>query len=248
MRVVGIIPARYASTRLPGKPLEMIGDVSLIMRVYNQVKKSKSISDVVVATDDERIYNHVIEEGGKALMTAASHETGTERCFEAYQKLNDSFDFIINIQGDEPFVQPDQLESLISSFNGSTEVATMYKRIESIDELKDPNIPKLVLDEFSKAIYFSRAAIPFVRESPLEQWLEREKFYKHIGIYAYRSDILATIVKLKPSIVERMEQLEQLRWLSNGVKIQAVETDIESISVDTLEDLEKARKYNDKDK
>lgn len=243
MRVVGIIPARYASTRLPGKPLEMIGGVSLIMRVLSQVKKAKGISEVIVATDDERIYKHISEQGGKALMTSSSHETGTERCFEAYQKLENHFDFIINIQGDEPFVQPEQLEALIESFVDSTEVATMYKKIESLDELLDPNIPKLVLNELNRAIYFSRSAIPFIRETPIEKWLEKEKFYKHIGIYAYRSDILATIVKLKPSKVEMMEQLEQLRWLSNGINIQTIETNIESISVDTYADLEKARKY-----
>jgi len=246
MRVLGIIPARYASVRLPGKPLERIGDVSLIMRVYTQVKKARLVSDVIVATDDERIFNHVREEGGQAVMTSVDHRTGTERCFEACKKLEKNFDFVINIQGDEPFVHPEQLDSLISSLNNSTEVATMCKRIENLDELMDPNLPKLILDDLYRAIYFSRAPIPYIREHAFDKWLDYGTFFKHIGIYAYRSDILATIVKLKPSITEMMEQLEQLRWISNGVKINVVETNLESISVDTFEDLQKARMYHDK--
>ena len=243
MRVVGIIPARYASSRLSGKSLEMIGEVSMIMRVYTQVSEVNSFSEVVVATDDQRIYDHVRNEGGRVVMTSLSHETGTERCFEALSNLEENFDFIVNIQGDEPFVHPEQLNMLVASLDDSIEVATMCKKIESLEDLKDPNLPKLVFDELKNAIYFSRAPIPFVREHPFDKWLEHGEFYKHIGIYAYRRDILATIVKLKSSNIEMMEQLEQLRWISHGVKIHTVETEFESISVDTFEDLEKARGY-----
>ena len=239
MKVVGIIPARYASTRLPGKPLELIGDISLIMRVYNQALKVKSLDKVVVATDDDRIFNHVKDAGGEVVMTSVHHGSGTERCHEAIGKIESNYDFVINIQGDEPFINPDHIEALIDCFNDKTEIATLCMPVTEEDELNDPNIPKLIKNKDENVIYFSRALIPYKREKSNSGHV----YLKHIGIYAYRSDILATIVKLPPSSIEMYEQLEQLRWLYNGFTIRAVEIPYEkTISVDTYQDLENARK------
>ena len=243
MRIVGIIPARYASTRLPGKPLKMIGDTSLIMRVYKQCKLSSGLDAVYVATDDKRIEQHVLNCGGDVIMTAVSHESGTERCLEAINSLSEEFDYVINIQGDEPFISPDQINQLAGICDGNTEIGTLYKKIINQKELEDENIPKVVLGENGKAIYFSRSPVPHKRGVEIKKWLQNENYFKHIGIYAYRKDVLATIARLGTSNTERMEQLEQLRWLSNGFGIHAVETRIESISVDTQKDLEAAISY-----
>ena len=239
MKVAGIIPARYASTRLPGKPLEMIGDTSLIMRVFNQCMKVKSLDVVIVATDDERIFNHVKSSGGQAVMTSSDHATGTERCREALGKLEGDFDFVINIQGDEPFINPSHIETLINSLSDKVEVGTLCMPVDDLKELDDPNIPKLIRDSEENVIYFSRALIPYNRDNTHSG----HTYLKHIGIYAYRKDVLATIVKLPPSTIDMYEQLEQLRWLYNGFKIRAVEIPYEkTISVDTYSDLENARK------
>ncbi|HAW51374.1 MAG TPA: 3-deoxy-manno-octulosonate cytidylyltransferase [Flavobacteriales bacterium] len=243
MRIIGIIPARYASTRLPGKPLKMLGDTSLIMRVYNQCKKAATLDEVMVATDDQRIEEHVKKCGGRVIMTSVNHESGTERCLEAVNALNEKYDYVMNIQGDEPFISPVQIDQLANICDGNTQIGTLYKRISSQKELEDENIPKVVLGENGNAVYFSRSPVPHRRGIEKSKWMEGEGYLKHIGIYAYRLDILATIAGLKPSKAERMEQLEQLRWLTNGYDIRAVETDIENLSVDTQGDLEDAIRY-----
>jgi 3-deoxy-manno-octulosonate cytidylyltransferase (CMP-KDO synthetase) len=243
MRVIGIIPARYAATRLPGKPLKMIGDTSLIMRVYEQCKLSSALNAVYVATDDKRIEQHVRDCGGDVIMTSVSHQSGTERCLEAVNSLSEEFDYVINIQGDEPFIYTHQISQLVSICDGNTEIGTLFKKIAEQSELEDQNIPKVVLGENGKAIYFSRSPVPHKRGIEIKDWLQHEDYFKHIGIYAYRKDVLPTIASLETSNTERMEQLEQLRWLSNGIGIHAVETTIESISVDTQKDLDAAICY-----
>lgn len=242
MRIIGLIPARYSSSRLPGKPLMLIGDTSLVMHVHNRALKANSLSDVYVATDDERIALHVEKSGGKAVMTSTVHESGTERCNEAVSSLGLECDYIINIQGDEPFIDPDQIDDLARLCNGETEIATLFKKITDEGELFDENIPKVVTGEKDNALYFSRAALPYHRGLQKKDWLKEGDFYKHIGIYAYRRDILATIAGLSPSVTERMESLEQLRWLAHGYGIKAVETQIEGLSVDTEDDLKRANR------
>lgn len=240
MKIVGIIPARYASTRFPGKPLVDIFGKSMIQRVYEQAKKSKSLSDVIVATDDLQIKNHVIAFGGNAIMTKESHQSGTDRCFEAIQKFNPSADIVINIQGDEPFIHPKQIDLVASCFKSDkVQIATLVKKIKTNEELFNINTPKVVLNDCSEAIYFSRQTVPFIREKEPTQWLGYHTFYKHIGIYAYRTNILAKITSLQQSILELAEGLEQLRWIQNGYKINTKITDFESIAVDVPEDLKK---------
>jgi 3-deoxy-manno-octulosonate cytidylyltransferase (CMP-KDO synthetase) len=244
MNVAGIIPARYDSTRLPGKPLKMIGDTSLIMRVFNQCSEVESLNKIVVATDDDRILEHVQQSGGEAVMTSREHGSGTERCFEALGIIEGDFDFVINIQGDEPFINPIHIQRLISSLKEDTEIATLCMPILTDEELNDPGIPKLITDKDNNAIYFSRAVIPHIGEDGSVKRFDQFKYLKHIGIYAYSKDVLATIVKLPSSKIEIAEQLEQLRWLYNGLRISTVEVPSEtSISVDTIEDLERARKF-----
>ncbi|MEQ8325168.1 MAG: 3-deoxy-manno-octulosonate cytidylyltransferase [Vicingaceae bacterium] len=243
MRIAGIIPARYASSRLPGKPLKLIGDTSLVMRVFQQASKSKSLTEVFVATDDKRIFDHVTENGGKALLTSAKHQSGTERCNEAVRLMSQEFDYVINIQGDEPFIDPEQIDQLASICDGQTQIATLVKQITEIGELEDAHIPKVVLTDDDSAIYFSRSPVPYFRGKKLSDWPGSGSYYKHIGIYAYRKDILATISELQPSRIEIMEQLEQLRWLSNGFKIRTMKTELEGISVDTEEDLNRAIQF-----
>ncbi|MDR1437102.1 MAG: 3-deoxy-manno-octulosonate cytidylyltransferase [Candidatus Symbiothrix sp.] len=244
MRFIGIIPARYASTRFPGKPLaDMLGK-PMIRRVYEQV--SGLLDETAVATDDERIYRTVRDFGGKALMTSPDHRSGTDRCFEAYTKLGEHFDVVINIQGDEPFVQPSQIELLKACFRDeSTTIATLVKPFSAGDDferLLDPNTPKVLLNKNQQAIYFSRAVIPHIRGKHHSEWLKSHIFYKHIGIYAYRSEILKEITSLLPSPLEKAESLEQLRWIENGYLIQAGITSEETIGIDTPEDMERALK------
>jgi 3-deoxy-manno-octulosonate cytidylyltransferase (CMP-KDO synthetase) len=228
-KIVGIIPVRYGSTRLPGKPLLQIDGRSMIMRVYLQAKKAKLLEDVIVATDDQRIYNEVRSHGGKVVMTSSTHINGTERCAEAAEGIKS--DYIINIQGDEPFINPKQIDKLAASLDGSVELATLIKRIKGSHLINNPSIVKVVKNRRNEAMYFSRSPIPFQKEST-------QPYYKHIGIYAYRKDILNEIVSLAPSPLELAESLEQLRWLENGYHIQVTETDHESQSIDTPEDLE----------
>lgn len=244
MKVAGIIPARYESTRLPGKPLAKIGGKSLIIRVIEQCKRSKLLNEIVVATDDQRIFDHVISAGNKVVMTSRDHTSGTERCQEALGKIEGEFDFVINIQGDEPFINPEHIDKLINSLNSSTEVATLCMPIENSADLNDKSIPKLVLNNNMEVMYFSRALIPFIRDENRSSVDYNFSYLKHIGIYAYRKDILATIVKLPSSQLEMAEQLEQLRWLVSGIKIKAETVKHEvSISVDTIDDLDRANKY-----
>jgi 3-deoxy-manno-octulosonate cytidylyltransferase (CMP-KDO synthetase) len=241
MKIVGIIPARYASTRFPGKPLIDINGKSMIQRVYEQVLLSKNLNDVIVATDDKRIEEHVISFGGKVCLTSNLHNSGTERCNEVIHKLKDyNIDIVINIQGDEPFIDPKQINALSDCFeNEETQIATLKKRIINSSELFDSNVVKVISDVNDKAIYFSRLPIPFLRGIANELWVQNNIHFKHIGIYAYRISVLKEIIKLPYSNLEKFESLEQLRWIENGYKITVKETDIESISIDTPEDIKK---------
>lgn len=240
MKILGIIPARYASTRFPGKPLVEINGKTMIMRVYEQ--SAKVFEFVYVATDDARIYDHVNSCGGKAVMTSDLHVSGTDRCSEALdsisEKLNCKFDVVVNIQGDEPFINPMQLELLVSCFeNESTQIATLVKVITNNNDIFDSNKPKVVLDKNNNAIYFSRSPIPYLRNIEQDNWVAKNVFYKHIGLYAYRANVLHEIVKLPISNLEKAESLEQLRWIENVYNISTKITDIETLSIDTPDDL-----------
>ena len=241
MNIIGIIPARYASTRFPGKPLTMINGKSMIQRVYEQVKLSKQISKIIVATDDKRIAEHVESFGGNVCMTSENHNSGTERCFEVVKTIKDiHFDVVINIQGDEPYINPSQIDLLASGFTKKeVEIATLIKKIHQNEELLSPNVVKVITDTSKSAIYFSRSPIPYMRGFMQDQWLSKADYYKHIGIYAYQTAILEKIVSLPISNLERTESLEQLRWIENGFKIHTELTEFESIAVDTPEDLKK---------
>lgn len=237
MKILGIIPSRYASTRFPGKPLVEIQGKSMIQRVYEQAKKASSLSEVLVATDDERISKHVIDFGGKVILTSSSHQSGTDRCAEVINKINDAYDVVINIQGDEPFINPEQINQLCACFdNQNTQIATLIKKITA-DELFNENKPKVIKSVDDFAIYFSRHPIPFFRGVEKENWLKEHTYYKHIGIYGYTTETLKKITQLPLSLLEKAEGLEQLRWLENGYKIKVAETNLEANSVDTPEDL-----------
>jgi len=242
MRFLGIIPARYASTRFPGKPLADLMGKPMIQWVYERV--SGLLDRVVVATDDERIQNVVRERGGEALLTSPDHPSGTDRCLEAYRKLKMDYDVIINIQGDEPFIHPSQIELLKAAFrNPATSIATLVKPFSPDDDFENlfnPNTPKVLLNSKEQAIYFSRSVIPYIRGKHHSEWLKSHVFYKHIGIYAYKPQVLQEITSLPPSALEKAESLEQLRWIENGYVIQAVITNEETIGIDTPDDLERA--------
>ena len=245
MNIIGIIPSRYASTRFPGKPLAMINGKSMVQRVYEQALKTHNLSNVVVATDDDRIFNHVNSFGGKAIMTSTMHTNGTSRCLEVLkimeqQQTTVTIDAVINIQGDEPFIRPEDIDNLTTLFSDSkVDIATLAIKISQPDEIIDPNTVKVVFDVNKFALYFSRQAIPFVREAQTDQWQIHHNFFKHIGLYGYRTDILNKIALLPPSPLESSEKLEQLRWLENGFRIKVKTTDFESLSVDTPDDLKK---------
>jgi 3-deoxy-manno-octulosonate cytidylyltransferase (CMP-KDO synthetase) len=242
MATLGIIPARYASTRFPGKPLIDIAGKSMIQRVYEQACSSSSLDKVVIATDDERIINEVKRFGGEFALTRNDHQSGTDRCAEVAEKFP-GFAVIINIQGDEPYIDPVQIDLLSSCFKDpEVKLATLVKNIRDEEELFNQNIPKVVLNHRQQAIYFSRHTIPFLRNITQENWLKSHQFYKHIGIYGYTVETLLRITRLKPSSLELAESLEQLRWIENGYEIQTRITDMESIAVDTPEDLEKIMK------
>lgn len=244
MRVLGVIPARYSSTRFPGKPLVEIGGKTMIMRVYEKALLAKTISEVIVATDDNRIYSHVEKAGGKVVITSQNHLSGTERCGEVVKILTDKFDVVINIQGDEPFLNPQQIDNLSNAFsNNEIHIATLIKKIENEKELFNENVVKVVIDKNQKAMYFSRSTIPFVRGAHSNTWINTAKYYKHLGIYAYRTEVLNKIVELKNTSYEICESLEQLRWLENGYTIHTIITDYESIAIDTPEDIEKANSF-----
>ena len=237
MKILGIIPARFASTRFPEKALVDIGGKSMVQRVYEQASKAASLSKVVIATDHPKIEAHVKSFNGNVVMTSEHHQSGTDRCMEVLQKESGQYDFIINIQGDEPFIQPQQIDLLASVLSDDTELATLAKKITDEETLFNVNTPKLIWNEKQEAIYFSRQTIPFLRGIPKEEWLNKQDFYKHIGIYAYRYDILEKITKLQLSSLEQAEALEQLRWLQNGYKIKVAITEMESIGIDTPADL-----------
>ena len=238
--ILGVIPARYASTRFPAKALHEIKGKSMVQRVYEQAAKSSSLSKLVVATDHKKIYDHVIEFGGKAIMTSTKHLSGTDRCFEALQLIEGSFDYVMNIQGDEPFIQPEQIDTLAKILldRKGVELATLVKKIDDEETLFDPNEVKVVIDAEEEAVYFSRHPIPYLHQVAQDEWIQKFDFYKHIGMYAYRSDVLEKITQLAPSNLEQAEGLEQLRWLENGFNIRIVLTDIESYCIDVPEDLE----------
>ncbi|WP_019035633.1 3-deoxy-manno-octulosonate cytidylyltransferase [Prevotella amnii] len=239
MKFVGIIPARYASSRFPGKPLAILRGKMVIERVYMQVKKA--LKDVYVATDDERIYEAVKSFHGNVIMTNNKHKSGTDRICEAIDKIGEKYDVVINIQGDEPFIQASQIKTVIDCFDDSqTQIATLGKRFDKIEDVQNPNSPKIVLDNNNYAMYFSRSPIPFIRGKETKEWLANFPFLKHIGLYAYKTEVLKEISKLQQSPLEIAESLEQLRWLQNGYKIKVGITDIETIGIDTPEDLQKA--------
>jgi 3-deoxy-manno-octulosonate cytidylyltransferase (CMP-KDO synthetase) len=240
MKILGIIPSRYASTRFPGKPLIDIDGKSMIQRVYEQAKKASSLSEVVVATDDDRIFEHIKSFGGSVVMTSSSHESGTDRCAEVLEKSNETYDVVLNIQGDEPFINPKQINQLSTCFEDEkTDIATLVKEIKTEEELFNPNRPKVHFDDDNFALMFSRNIIPEFPNTKKEAWINEHTFYKHIGIYGYRSDVLAKISTLPQSPLEIKERLEQLRWLENDFSIKIATTDYEAVAIDTPEDLEK---------
>ncbi len=291
MKILGVIPARFASTRFPGKPLVIINGKSMIQRVYEQAKKCKSLARIVVATDDERIFKHVQSFGGEAMMTADTHQSGTDRCAEVVGRLNfeiqtanldsDSapiigkitprfegiFTAVINIQGDEPFIQPEQIEKVVEILRGSSikneklkiknsdndvlqtsnfklqtlnfGIATLAKQIDNQEDIENQNVVKVIFDAFGKAVYFSRSPIPFLRNVDKKDWAKSGQFFKHIGLYGYRTAVLLEIAQFSPTNLEKLESLEQLRWLENGYAIGVAQTNLETIGIDTPEDLNK---------
>jgi 3-deoxy-manno-octulosonate cytidylyltransferase (CMP-KDO synthetase) len=266
MKILGIIPARYASSRFMGKPLVDIGGKTMIQRVYEQALKAKCLSKVIVATDDERIFNHVKSFGGEVLMTAEEHPSGTDRCAEVVTRMNidalfeamnpqksivfdgikpqrkkTTYDIVVNIQGDEPFIDPAQIEKVVGILStgesGRFSISTLVKKIDNAELITNPNVVKCVFSDKNKALYFSRSPIPYLRNTPSSDWLSTGEFYKHLGLYAYKTSILLEITQLPPSRLEQLESLEQLRWLENGYEIGVAVTDIETIGIDTPEDL-----------
>lgn len=275
MKILGIIPARYASSRFMGKPLVDIGGKTMIQRVYEQALKAKCLSKVIVATDDERIFNHVKSFGGEVMMTAEGHPSGTDRCAEVVLKMNidelfegmnpqkaivfegikakrkkTTYDIVVNIQGDEPFIDPTQIEKVAEILmahpdtigrGGSFTISTLVKKIDNEELMHNPNVVKCVFSTKNKALYFSRSPIPYLRNTHPSNWLSTGEFYKHLGLYAYKTSVLLEITKLPPSRLEQLESLEQLRWLENGYEIGVAVTDIETIGIDTPEDLLKVK-------
>jgi 3-deoxy-manno-octulosonate cytidylyltransferase (CMP-KDO synthetase) len=240
MKILGVIPARYGSSRFPGKPLAIILGKPMIQRVYEQAKKCLLLDDLIVATDDDRIADCIRSFGGHVMMTSETLASGTERCNEVVNKLSadSDFDVVINIQGDEPFIDPQQIAQLASCFlSEEIIIGTLVKKITSAYDLTNPNVVKVVFDSKYKALYFSRHAIPYQRGVDPKDWLNGTNYYKHIGIYGYRSDILKCITHLPVSPLEKAESLEQLRWLGHGIPIHVKETDYESIAIDTPSDL-----------
>jgi 3-deoxy-manno-octulosonate cytidylyltransferase (CMP-KDO synthetase) len=242
MKFTAIIPARYASTRFPGKPLAMLGGKTVIQRVYEQAVSV--LDEAYVATDDQRIYDAVEAFGGRAVMTRTDHKSGTDRIQEAVGKINTEADVIINVQGDEPFIQRSQIETLCHLFDApETQIGTLGKRFETMEAVENPNSPKIVTDVRGFALYFSRSVIPYIRGKELSEWFSQFPFLKHLGVYAYRREVLAEITKLPQSPLEIAESLEQLRWLQNGYRIRVGETEVETVGIDTPEDLKRAEAF-----
>lgn len=243
MKVIGIIPSRYASTRFPSKPLAMIKGKTMIQRVWEQAWKSK-LDAVVVATDDMRIADEVLKFGGQYVLTDPNHRSGTDRCREALYMVEGQYDAVVNIQGDEPFIDPAQINQVIELIGrDDTQLASLAKRIEDEDELFSPNVVKVVMDKQGNALYFSRNPIPFMRNLDHDKWLQKGEFYKHIGLYAYKTETLCQIAEIQSTTLEKAESLEQLRWLENGLRIRMGITQLESLSIDTQEDYEKAMQF-----
>jgi 3-deoxy-manno-octulosonate cytidylyltransferase (CMP-KDO synthetase) len=243
MNFIGIIPARYNSSRFPGKPIALLNGKPIVQWVYENAQKALDL--VVVATDDSRIFKAVESFGGKVIITSSDHVSGTDRCAEAASKLSKTFQFdvVINIQGDEPFVRPEQIESLKNCFDEiDTEISTLIKPITDQSEISNTNRPKVVIGKNREALYFSRSPIPFIRGIEQEEWINQTTFFSHLGLYAYRYDILTELTKLPLGILEKAESLEQLRWLENGFRIKTAQTPFENIGIDTPEDLENAKK------
>lgn len=241
-KIIAIIPARYASTRFPGKPLARLGGEYVVKRVYDIV--ARVLPNVYVATDDERIYAAVEGFGGKVVMTGSDHKSGTDRAEEAVERIGGEWDVVVNIQGDEPFIRPEQILTVCECFDDdATQIATIGKPFATMEEVLNPNSPKIVTDVQGYALYFSRSTIPFVRGKAEERWIESYPFVKHLGLYAYRREVLREITHLPQSSLERAESLEQLRWLENGYKIKVVKTDCETIGIDTPDDLRRAEEY-----
>lgn len=240
-KILGIIPARYGSTRFPGKPLTLIQGKTMIRRVWEQAQKASSLAGLVVATDDSRIVDEVLSFGGNVVMTETTHPTGTDRCREALETtelMGTTYGAVINIQGDEPFIDPEQINLVASCFaDSTTELATLVKRLYQTEDLFNPNIIKVVTSYTGEALYFSRSPIPHFRGQAEADWLSKGSYYKHIGIYGYRADVLRKITELEQGELETTESLEQLRWLQNGYRIRIRETQSESRSVDAPEDL-----------
>lgn len=242
MKYIGIIPARYASTRFPGKPLALLGGKPVIQRVFEQI--SSLLDATYVATDDDRIFDAVQGFGGKAIMTSPTHKSGTDRIEEAMQKIGGDYDVVVNIQGDEPFVRREQIEALCACFaDPITQIATLGKPFDSMEAAENPNSPKIVVDNNGFALYFSRSVIPFVRNKEKKDWLEAYPFLKHLGLYAYRREVLTEITRLPQSSLEIAESLEQLRWLQNGYRIRVGITGQETVGIDTPEDLKRAEEF-----
>ena len=245
MKFLAIIPARYASTRFPGKPLAQLDGKPIIQRVYERV--SEVFADTLVATDDDRIYKTVEQFGGKAVMTSAEHRSGTDRCYEAYQKSGIEADVVVNVQGDEPFIAPSQLHTVAALFDDpGTGIATLVKPFSKdapMEAVENPNSPKVVVDGEGFALYFSRSVIPYLRNVPRQEWPARHEYLKHIGLYAYRTDVLRQITAMPQGLLEQAESLEQLRWLEAGIKIKVGRTDTETIGIDTPENLERAEAF-----
>ena len=242
MKFIGIIPARYASTRFPGKPLALLGGKPVIQHVYEKV--ASSLEEAYVATDDKRIYDAVIAFGGKVVMTRTDHKSGTDRIEEAIEKIGGNWDVIVNVQGDEPFVDKSQLETICHCFDDvTTQIATLGKTFANMAAVENPNSPKIVVDNQGFAMYFSRSIIPFVRGKEQAEWISHYPFLKHLGIYAYRKEVLREVTQLPQSSLEIAESLEQLRWLQNGYKIKVGITEVETVGIDTPLDLERAEKF-----
>ena len=242
MKFIGIIPARYASTRFPGKPLALLGGKPVIQHVYEKV--AAVLEAAYVATDDERIYDVVKSFGGQVVMTRTDHKSGTDRIEEAIEKIGGEWDVVVNVQGDEPFVAKSQLDTICHCFDDpTTQITTLGKPFESMEAVQNPNSPKIVVDNMGFAMYFSRSVIPYVRGKEKSSWLTHYPFLKHLGIYAYRKDVLRQVTQLPQSSLEIAESLEQLRWLQNGFKIKVGTTDVETVGIDTPQDLERAEEF-----
>ena len=242
MKFIGIIPARYASTRFPGKPLALLGGKPVIQHVYEKV--AAVLEAAYVATDNERIYDVVKSFGGQVVMTRTDHKSGTDRIEEAIEKIGGEWDVVVNVQGDEPFVAKNQLDTICHCFDDpTTQIATLGKPFESMEAVQNPNSPKIIVDNMGFAMYFSRSVIPYVRGKEMSSWLTHYPFLKHLGIYAYRKDVLRQVTQLPQSSLEIAESLEQLRWLQNGFKIKVGTTDVETVGIDTPQDLERAEEF-----